>query len=330
MIISSTPFRISLFGGGTDYPQWFQNHGGAVIGMAIDKNCFLSVRELPPFFEHKSRIVYSQVELINEIEEIVHPSVRGILTEMNIKQGMEIHHMADLPARSGLGSSSAFTVGLIHALQSMNDSTVSKENLAKKAIYIEQEVLKEVVGSQDQVFAAFGGFNRIEFYKDGSFQVKPILLEENIKNALLNSFMLFFTGISRFASEIAGTQIENLKDSESERHQIREIVDVAGNLLKSKSFTISEIGRLLGNSWELKKNFGSNVSNKDIDEIYETGIRAGAYGGKLLGAGGGGFFLFIVDPRKREAVLNALRGLVHVDFSLNYTGSQIIFKNPEN
>ena len=327
MIISSTPFRISLFGGGTDYPQWFREHGGAVLGMSIDKNCFLSVRELPPFFGHKSRIVYSQVELINKIEEIKHPVVRSVLGEMEITKGLEIHHMADLPARSGLGSSSSFTVGLINALNSMENVRVSKESLANEAIHIEQEVLQEVVGNQDQIWAAFGGLNRIEFSHDGSFQVEPLKIDKSIKDELLNSFMLFFTGFSRFSSEIAEIQIRNIENSQSERHQIREIVDVAENVLKSRSFTISELGSLLGNTWELKKQFGNNVTNKNIDEIYEAGIRAGAYGGKLLGAGGGGFLLFIVDPTKREAVRDALRGLVHVGFSLNEEGSKIIFKS---
>ena len=213
MIISRTPFRISLFGGGTDYPTWFREHGGAVLGMAINKYCYISVRRLPPFFEHKSRIVYSQVELVREVSEIQHPAVRGVLADRGMTEGLEIHHDADLPARSGLGSSSSFTVGLLNALCALENRMIGKRELAREAIRIEQGVLNESVGCQDQLWAAYGGFNRIEFLPDGNFMVQPIIMKPERREELLQSMMLFFTGFSRFASDFAHDQINNIGQS---------------------------------------------------------------------------------------------------------------------
>ena len=228
MIISRTPFRISLFGGGTDYPTWFREHGGAVIGTAIDKYCYISVRRLPPFFEHKSKIVYSKVELVKELAEIEHPAVRGILTDMGVTDGLEIHHDADLPARSGLGSSSSFTVGLLNALNALNAKMISKRDLGRQAIRIEQEVLKEDVGCQDQIWAAYGGFNRIDFHQDGTFSVMPFILPPARRTELSQSLMMFFTGFSRFATDFAQDQIKNMNSRKNQLRMIRSLVDKIG------------------------------------------------------------------------------------------------------
>src|SRR3954465_5686877 len=252
MIISRTPFRISLFGGGTDYPAWFREHGGAVVGTAIDKYCYITVRRLPPFFEHRSRIVYSQVELVHDVSEIKHPAVRGILTDRAITDGLEIHHDADLPARSGLGTSSSFTVGLLHALAALDSKMISKRDLGREAIRIEQDVLRENVGSQDQLWAAFGGFNRITFHPDGAFTVAPVILPPGRRDELNQSLMLFFTGFSRYATDFADSQIKNIGNRKSHLHTMRGMVDTAAEILLDPNMPIRELGKLLDEGWRLK------------------------------------------------------------------------------
>jgi D-glycero-alpha-D-manno-heptose-7-phosphate kinase len=328
MIISRTPFRVSLFGGGTDYPAWFCQHGGAVIGTAIDKYCYITVRRLPPFFEHKSRIVYSQVELVNNVAEIKHPAVRGILTDWGIKDGLEIHHDADLPARSGLGSSSSFTVGLLHALAALDAKMMSKRDLAREAIRIEQEVLKEDVGSQDQLWAAYGGFNRIEFFPDGTFSVTPIVMPPQRRDDLQQSLMLFFTGFSRFATDFAQDQIKNIGNRTSQLKTMRSMVDTAVDIVTNPKTPLRELGDLLDASWQLKRELADTVSNPQLDEIYAAGREAGASGGKLLGAGGGGFMVFLVDPEKRQKVRDRLKKLIHVDVGIDTDGSKIVLYQP--
>jgi len=328
MIISKTPFRISLFGGGTDYPSWYRDNGGSVLATAIDKYCYISCRHLPPFFEHKHRVVYSKVESVKEINEIQHPAVRAVLSTLGTNEGLEIHHDGDLPARSGLGSSSSFTVGLINALNALKGQQTSKEDLAKQAIYIEQEVLKENVGSQDQILAAFGGFNRIDFNSDDSFNITPVIINKDLTGQLQNHMLLFFTGLSRYASDIAKDKIANFKNNFRELTQMKEMVNEGLSILQSNSDPIKDLGKLLHESWELKRSLSTKVSTPQIDEIYKSGIESGAFGGKILGAGGGGFILFIAKPENHEKIRTRLKNLVHVSFKFNNTGSKIVVYEP--
>lgn len=330
MIITRTPFRISFFGGGTDYPVWYEKNGGAVLATSINKYCYVTCRYLPPFFEHKYRIVYSKNELTKTISEIQHPSVRATLGYMDIDKGVEIHHDGDLPARSGLGSSSSFTVGLLHALYAQKGKMVTKRQLALDAIHIEQEILKENVGAQDQTTAAFGGFNKIEFGGEQQILVNPITLNKNKYILLQNHLMLFFTGFSRFASEIAAEQISKTPDKKTELHRMHEMVDEAIDILNGSDSDILDFGRLLHESWTLKRSLTDKISTPEIDRIYNDARDAGAVGGKLLGAGGGGFILFFVEPEKQPIVKEKLKSLLHVPFNFDTMGSQIIYYAPEN
>ncbi len=329
MIISRTPFRISLFGGGTDYPTWFREHGGSVIGTAIDKYCYISVRRLPPFFEHKSKIVYSKVELVKSVAEIEHPAVRGVLTDMKIEDGLEIHHDADLPARSGLGSSSSFTVGLLNALHALDSRMISKRDLGREAIRIEQDVLKEDVGSQDQVWAAYGGFNRIDFHPDGSFSVAPFIMPAARRAELQQSLMLFFTGFSRLAPAFAQDQIKNMNNRKNQLRMMKSLVDSAADILLDPKAPMRELGELMHQSWQLKRELADSVSNSQIDEIYDAARAAGAIGGKLLGAGGGGFMVLVVDPEKRAQVRERLNKLIAVNVGFDTEGSKIVIYQPD-
>ena len=327
MIITRTPFRISFFGGGSDYPIHFENHGGSVLSTTIDKYCYISVRYLPPFFEHKSRIVWSKLESVKHHDEIQHPSAREILKFLNIDKGVEIHHDADLPARSGLGSSSSFSVGLIHALNALNGKIITKRQLALDAVHIEQEKLKENVGCQDQTAAAFGGFNKIEFGGHHKIAVHPISLSSGKLNLLQNNLMLFFTGLARTASEVAEEQIKNTRNKEYEIKSMAKMVDEAINILNSGD--IEDFGKLLHESWQIKKSLSSQISNSSIDEIYEAGLKSGAIGGKLLGAGNGGFILFFVKPELQNQVKEKLKNLLYVPFKFENLGSQIIYYAPQ-
>ena len=328
MIISRTPFRISFFGGGTDYPQWFREHGGAVLATSINKYCYISCRYLPPFFEHKHRIVYSRIENVREISEIQHPAVRSVLDVLQCNKGLEIHHDGDLPARSGLGSSSSFTVGLINALTALTGKHISSEELARKAIHVEQNVIKENVGSQDQVLAAYGGFNKIEFLENGEFRVSPIILDAGRVAQLESRLMLFFTGVSRDASEIAKSQIDNFKSHLNEMKAMRNMVDEAVAMLHSGNGALSDFGRLLHDSWLRKRSLSDRISSQAIDDMYESARKAGATGGKLLGAGGGGFLLLFVEPEAQIAVRRQLRHLVQVPFRFEISGSRIVLYQP--
>jgi len=330
MIISRTPFRISFFGGGTDYPVWYKQHGGAVLATSINKYSYITCRNLPPFFDYKYRILYSKTELTKNIADIQHPAVHATLDFMDIHQGLEIHHDGDLPARSGLGSSSSFTVGLLHVLYAQKGKVVTKRRLALDAIHIEQDILKENVGAQDQTSAAFGGFNKIEFGGEQQIQVRPITINQKKCHLLQDHLMLFFTGFSRFASEIACEQIKKTPDKQIELRKMQEMVDDAINILNGGDSDISDFGKLLHDSWTIKRNLTDKISTPEIDNIYNTARESGAIGGKLLGAGGGGFILFFVEPERQPAVRESLKNLLYVPFKFDTTGSQIIYYVPEN
>lgn len=329
MIISRTPFRVSLFGGGTDYPKWYEQYGGAVLGFAIDKYCYISVRRLPPFFEHKHRIVYSVVENVKSIDEIQHPAVKGVLSEHQPKEGVEIHHDGDLPARSGLGSSSSFTVGLANALAAFDGKMVSKRELAREAIRIEHDVIKEKVGCQDQIWAAFGGLNRIDFLKTGEFDVQPAMVSRERRDDLQDHLLLVFTGLSRLAPVMAEKQIDNIGAREKQLSTMFEMVGEAQSILVDENQPIADLGVLLDQSWQLKRELADGVSTPLVDEIYAAAIGAGASGGKLLGAGGGGFMLFIVEPDKQPKVREALKDLVAVKIAIDNVGSKIVVYEPD-
>lgn len=328
MIITRTPFRISFFGGGTDYAAWYQEHGGIVLSTSIDKYCYISCRYLPPFFEHKYRVVYSKIENCRTIDQIEHPAVRAVLTYMQCNIGLEIHHDGDLPARSGLGSSSSFTVGLLNALSALKGNYIANSDLASQAIHIERDIIKENVGSQDQICAAHGGFNRIEFLRDGSFRVDPVVLRQERLEEFQDHLMLFFTGLSRFASDIAKSKIDNLKNRAAELQRMTESVHEAIRILQSDA-PIEEIGRLLDQNWKYKRSLSDKVSSPEIDQIYEAAIKAGAIGGKLLGAGGGGFMVFLVKPALQKKVREALSHLIHVPFRFENNGSRVVLYQPQ-
>ncbi|MGV3523543.1 MAG: kinase [Candidatus Sericytochromatia bacterium] len=330
MIISKTPFRISFFGGGTDYPAYFREHGGAVLATSFDKYCYISVRALPPFFGHKYRIVYSAIENVHDIAEIQHPAVRGVLQWSHNQDGLEIHHNGDLPARSGLGSSSAFTVGLVHALKAYAGKLVTKQELADAAIHIEQDLLHEYVGCQDQIVTAFGGFNKVLFCPDGSYQVQPLIIDNQRLKWLERHLMLFFTGISRYSSDIAKSTIENIQHKQAALHHMHQMVDEAVSLLNNPATPLSEFGRLLHEAWVTKRSISNAVSTPLVDEIYAAARQAGAIGGKLLGAGGGGFVLLFVEPPNQQRVREQLRQLVHVPLKFEQAGSRIVLYQPDD
>lgn len=328
MIISRTPYRISLLGGGTDYPEWFRSHGGAVLATAFNRYCYLTCRYLPPFFEHRFRLVYSQTEDVREVSEIRHPAARAALEMFRFRNGLEIHHDGDLPARSGIGSSSSFTVGILHALHALRGEMVSKRELASTAIRIERDVLKENVGCQDQITTAFGGFNCIEFLPSGEFRVEPVTIPAAQVEEIEDHCLLLFTGISRFSSEIAATYMQNLAAKETHLSKVQQSVSTGRNLLAEPG-RLREFGTLLHETWQAKKALSDRVSTPEVDEIYEQARDAGALGGKLLGAGGGGFLLLFVPPACRRAVRQRLYKLLRVPIKFETGGSEIIYYEPE-
>lgn len=329
MIITSTPMRISFFGGGTDYPVWYQEHGGSVLSTAINKSCFITCRWLPPFFEFHSRVSYSRIENVANNQAIEHPSVRGCLQFLGIEGGVEIHHVADLPARTGLGTSSAFTVGLLLALYGLKNQMCDKRKLAANAIHVEQNLLGEAVGAQDQVSAAYGGFNRINFRSDGSIDVNPMMAAAGRQAELEDHLTLFFTGFSRIASEVAREQLRVTPHKKAELQAILQMVDEGEAIFTDTRRPITDFGKLLHEAWQLKRSLTNKISNPHIDEIYEAGRSAGAIGGKLLGAGGGGFMLFFVPPERRQALRERLKKLLCVPISFSNRGSHILVYEPE-
>jgi len=328
MIVSRTPFRISFFGGGTDFPAWYQKHGGTVLATTIDKYCYLTCRYLPPFFEHKYRIVWSKIEATRTLEEIDHPAVKAVVDFVGLDRGLEIHHIGDLPARSGMGSSSAFTVGLLHALYALKGRMPSKNQLAMEAINLEQDILKETVGSQDQVSAAYGGLNRITFLPHGEVSVVPVTLTRSRIDELNSHIMLFYTGIVRTSSEVSESFANDIEAKKRQLRIMKDLVEEAVTVLNSDC-DIMAFGELLHEAWEAKRTLSGRVSNSDIDSMFEIAYKAGAVGGKITGAGGGGFLMLFVPPERQERVKLALAKFLHVPFKFEFSGSQIIFAENE-
>jgi D-glycero-alpha-D-manno-heptose-7-phosphate kinase len=328
MIISRTPFRISFFGGGTDYPAWYRKHSGAVLATTIDKYCYITCRHLPPFFEHKYCVIYSKMEYCRALDEIGHPAVREVLRFLQYDRGVEIHHDGDLPARGGMGSSSAFTVGLLHALYALKGIMPSKKKLASESIHIEQEILKETVGSQDQALAAYGGLSHITFLPNGEISVVPVTISPERMNELNSHLMLFYTGIKRTASDVAQSYVNGIESKKRQLRLQKDLVDEGIAILASGQ-DINGFGELLYEAWQAKRSLSALVSNTEVDDLFETALAAGAVGGKLTGAGGGGFLLLFVPPSKQKALREKLRKLIHVPFRFEFTGSQIIFCDHE-
>lgn len=330
MIISRTPFRISFFGGGTDYHVWYREHGGAVLSTTINHYCYLTCRYLPPFFKEKSRIVWSRIETVMNNDDIQHPAVRAVLQYfMDGENGIEVHHTGDLPARSGLGSSSAFTVGLLNSMNALYARMSNKRELACEAVHIERDILKENVGVQDQIAVAYGGFNKITILPTGDFAVEPVILPGARLKDLQSHFLLFFTGVSRNATDIAAEQVKAVHDKKQELRAMRALVDEALDVVLHAS-DIKEFGRLLHETWQIKRSLSSKIAPQFVDDVYQKARDAGAIGGKLLGAGGGGFMLFFADPEKHLAIKKALDDLLWVPFSFENAGSNIIFYDPNS
>lgn len=322
MIITRTPFRMSFFGGGTDLSGFFNEHGGAVISTTFDKYCYVTVRHLPAFFDYKTHLTYSKTEYVNSYEEIQHPAIREAMKHMDM-HNIRLTYESDLPARTGLGTSSSFAVGMIEAFYALNGKYADKRKLADDAIYLERELCKEAGGIQDQIAASFGGLNRIDFSKDG-YTVRPIVISRARKEKLNNNLMLFFTGFSRFSSDIQKGTEKSMKDKTKELLEMYSLVDKAEKVLTDESCDLDEFGRLLDYTWKLKRGISSGISTGSIDEQYEKAVKAGALGGKLLGAGGGGFLLFYVPQEKQAAVKKALENQMHVPFKFENEGTRII------
>lgn len=327
MIVSRTPYRISFFGGGTDYPNYYLKHGGKTMGVAINKYSYLNLRKLPPFFDYKHRIVYSKQEHCKTIDEIIHPAVREVFRHMDVKMGISVHHDGDIPARSGMGSSSAFTVGLLNSLHALYGNEKTKNELMYEAIYIEQNLIKEKVGSQDQVFAAHGGLNMIDFHTNGKIEVTRLNIASNRMDALEENLMLFFSGLSRTASEIVAEQIEKTEQNIHNLNTMKALVDDACGIINSDC-DLRQFGELLNDTWRLKKRLSSQITNSTVDVVYQLAMEAGAIGGKLLGAGGGGFLVFYVEKEHQDDVKKALKEYLHIPFSFEHEGSKIIINEP--
>lgn len=326
MIIAQTPFRMSFFGGGTDYEGFFNEHEGAVISTTFDKYCYTTIRHLPRFFDYSNEIVYGVMERTKSVDEIKHPAVRNIMKYLDMHE-LRVVYEADLPARSGLGTSSSFAVGLLNACYALKGKYADKRKLADDAIYIERVLCNEAGGIQDQIAASFGGFNRIDFRADG-YTVSPVVFSTDRQKELNNRLMLFFTGFSRFSSDIAQSQIKATRDKTAELLEMKALVDDVQRLLVSGS-DLNEFGRLLDYTWKLKRSITSDISNNDIDILYNKAIEAGALGGKLLGAGGGGFLLFYVEPEYQQNVRKVLEDLIYVPFEFENEGTRIMYYRPE-
>ncbi len=328
MIITKTPFRMSFFGGGTDMPEFFNEERGAVISTTFDKYVYVTVRHLPRFFDYTTEIKYSKTERVNKLDDIVHPMIRNAMKMLDMHE-LYISYDADLPGRTGLGTSSTFAVGLLNAFNCLKGKYVSKKQLADDSIYLERTLCDEAGGWQDQIAASFGGFNRIDFNKDG-YHITPIIISPERKKTLNENLMLFFTGFTRFSADIQKSTKSNLKGKKQQLLQMLSLVDEAQEILENKKRSLDDFGRLLDKTWKLKKQTGKEITKDSIDNLYEKGIAAGALGGKLLGAGGGGFLLFYVTPDKQESVRKALSDLMEVPFAFENGGTRVIYYAPES
>lgn len=323
MIIVRSPYRVSFQGGGTDFREWYAAHGGAVLTSTLNRYCYISLRRMPAFLGSKYRIFWSKMEMVDRLEDIQHAGVRGCLEYLGIDEGIEVNHAGDLPARSGLGSSSAFTVGMLNALHAMEGRMVGKERLAFEAIKVEQDVLRETVGIQDQIECAHGGLNLITIRRDGGYEIGPVIMRAGDRERLELRLMLFYTGLQRHSSEIAAAQIANVGHREKELHQIQMLVPKAVDALAGGH--LDRFGELLHETWMLKRELSDKVSTVKIDHLYARARDAGALGGKILGAGGGGFFLIYAPPSRHPDVRLALSGLLEIPFKFGQTGSQVVF-----
>lgn len=329
MIITKTPFRMSFFGGGTDMEDYFKVYGGAVLSTTFDKYCYVTVRHLPRFFDYVSEISYSKIERVVNTDEIEHPAVRNAMKMLNMHE-IRLTYEADLPARSGLGTSSSFAVGMLNAFYALKGKYADKRKLSEDAIYLERVLCGEAGGWQDQIAAAYGGFNRIDFNAEG-FDVRPVIISPERKRRLNENLMMFFTGFTRYSADVqSANNINNPgKDKLSNLGEMRRLVDEAERILINRDADLNEFGKLLDYTWRLKRGIGSKVSSDSIDELYAAGLKAGATGGKLLGAGGGGFLLFYVQPQFRKAVREAMKNLLYVPFAFETGGTRVIHYTPE-
>lgn len=328
MIITKTPFRMSFFGGGTDMEEYFRENGGAVLSTTFDKYCYVNVRHLPRFFDYSTELSYSKTERVTDVKNIQHPAIRNAMQMLDMHE-IRLTYEADLPARSGLGTSSSFAVGMLNAFYALKGKYADKKKLADEAIYLERVLCNEAGGWQDQIAASFGGFNRINFNADG-YEVLPVIISPEVKRKLNDNLLMFFTGFTRFSSDIQ--KANNVNGTEEKRARLKkmyELVDEAEAVLTDKNRDLDDFGRLLDITWRLKRGTGSSISTGSIDELYEKGMKAGALGGKLLGAGGGGFLIFYVQPDKKEAVREIMKDLMYIPFKFEDGGTRVIYYSPE-
>ena len=329
MIITRTPFRMSFFGGGTDFEEYYKEHGGAVLSTTFDKYCYVSVRHLPRFFDYSNELIYSKIERVQHTAEILHPAIRNAMAMKDMHE-LRLTYDADLPARSGLGTSSSFAVGMLHAFSALKGKTVTKRQLADEAIYLERVLCNEAGGVQDQIAAAYGGLNFIRFDKEG-YHVEPLQMREDMKEALNDRLLLFFTGFSRFSSDIQAETRKKLRDKTAELQEMTQLAYEAAKILSSaeQESGLAEFGRMLDHTWQLKRGISTGISTDTIDSMYAAGKAAGALGGKLLGAGGGGFLVFYVEPDCREALMEAMKDLLYIPFRFENDGTAIVHDEPE-
>ncbi len=328
MIISQTPFRMSFFGGGTDMEDFFKEYGGAVLSTTFDKYCYVNVRHLPRFFDYSTEVSYSKTERVTSVEDLQHPAIRNAMKMLDMHE-IRLTYEADLPARSGLGTSSSFAVGMLNAFYALKGKYADKRKLADEAIHLERVLCNEAGGWQDQIAASFGGFNRINFNADG-YEVLPLIISPERKKELNNNLMMFFTGFTRFSSDVQKANKLDKKDKIGQLKEMYSLVDDAEKVLTNKNADLNEFGRLLDHTWKLKRQTGAAVSTDSIDGLYAKGMAAGALGGKLLGAGGGGFLVFYVEPERQKAVREAMSDLMYIPFEFENGGTRIIHYTPES